>query len=172
MLQVACSPASSVVEAGDHHEADAVEQRGERQHGAVGTAGDEAHDDVRAQEETHEDRHEEDDSGGTSAFVPSAVIVYAEPVMSAAITSSVSSVLRRRWANGEYARIAPGGELVGDGHGAAVVVTPVGTAAPRWRSGRRHVRVESRSGQSWSAAASSWWSMWSSWWSWSSWRSR
>ena len=33
--------------------------------------------------------------GGISAFVPSAVIVYADPVISAAITSSVSSVLRR-----------------------------------------------------------------------------
>ena len=33
--------------------------------------------------------------GGISAFVPSAVIVYAAPVISAAMTTSVSSVERR-----------------------------------------------------------------------------
>ena len=65
--------------------------------------------------------------------------------------------------------IAPGGELVGDGHGALVVVAPVG-AARRWRRCRRSGRA-ARSGRSWSAAASSWWSMSSWWWSWSSWRS-
>ena len=61
--------------------------------------------------------------------------------MSAAITSSVSSVLRRRWANGGVGVIPAGGELVGDGHGALVVVTPVGTAvAALLRSGRRSDR--------------------------------
>ena len=41
----------SVVEAGDHHEPDAVEQCGQGEHRAVGTACDEAHDDVGAQQQ-------------------------------------------------------------------------------------------------------------------------
>ena len=65
----------SIVEAGDHHESDAVEQCGEREHRAVGAAHDEAHDDVGAQEQAHEDGDEQSRTGGISAFVPSAVIV-------------------------------------------------------------------------------------------------
>ena len=51
-----------IVEAGDHHEADAVEQRGEGEHRAVGAAGDEAHDDVGAQQQAHEDGDEQSDA--------------------------------------------------------------------------------------------------------------
>jgi hypothetical protein len=53
-----------VVESGDHHEPDAVEQRCEREQGAVGTSGHETDDDMSAQQQAHEDRDEEHDSRG------------------------------------------------------------------------------------------------------------
>ena len=65
-----------VVEAGDHHEADAVQERGQGEQRAVGAPGDEAHDDVGAHQQPEQDaRRRTTIPGGISAFVPSAVMV-------------------------------------------------------------------------------------------------
>ena len=84
--------------------------------------------------------------------------------MSVAITSSVSSVLTPPLGERGIGAIPAGGELVGEGHGVLVVVTPV--VRPRrflWRSGPlarsvdHRVRVDGGGRQ-----RRVWWSM-SSW---------
>ena len=64
-VHVVCSPASAIVEPGDDHVAEAVEQRDERQQRAVGAlrqqAGGEVGDEQQAEhddEERHEDRRD------------------------------------------------------------------------------------------------------------------
>ena len=52
-----------IVEAGDHHESDAVQQGGEREHHAVGTAGDQTNHDVGTHQQAEQDPDEEDDPG-------------------------------------------------------------------------------------------------------------
>ena len=51
-----------VVEAGDHHEADAVQQCRQREQGAVCATCHESDDDVGAQQHAEQDRDEEDDA--------------------------------------------------------------------------------------------------------------
>ena len=53
----------ALVEPGDHHVADAVQERDEREQRAVGAAGEQPHGDVGGADESEDDREERDDPG-------------------------------------------------------------------------------------------------------------
>ena len=57
-------PGEAIVEAGDHHVADAVEQGGEGEHRRVGAAGEPAHGEVGDDEHAEQHGEERDDAGG------------------------------------------------------------------------------------------------------------
>ena len=57
-VHVACSPARSVVEPGDEHVAEAVEQRGEREQRAVGAGREAAGGEVGDEEQAEDDDEE------------------------------------------------------------------------------------------------------------------
>ena len=64
-------PRELVVEPGDHHVADAVQQRGERQQRAVGAAGQDPHGEVGDAISSQHEREERHEPGGITALAPS-----------------------------------------------------------------------------------------------------